>query len=54
MVGRRCFGAVSNRAHTAGEIRFADHLLQGDVRGNELPDFLVHVSATPKPTDHIL
>jgi len=31
---------------TAGELRFANHLLQGDVNGDGKADFEVHVNAT--------
>jgi hypothetical protein len=41
--------------HTAGELRFSDHLLQGDVNGDGTADFQVRINdITPRPFDLIL
>jgi hypothetical protein len=46
-------GAAFN--HTAGELRFSDHLLQGDVNGDGTADFQVRINdITPRPFDLIL
>ncbi|MEH2584692.1 Ca2+-binding RTX toxin-like protein [Nitrobacteraceae bacterium AZCC 2161] len=45
--GDQAFAFVGAAAftHTAGELRYADHLLQGDVDGNGTADFSIHVNA---------
>jgi serralysin len=48
---------VGNAAftQTAGELHFADHLLQGDVDSDGTIDFAVHVNSTAlKASDFIL
>lgn len=55
--GHQAFAFVGNAAftHTAGELRFADHLLQGDVDGDGTIDFEVHVNSVAlKAGDFIL
>jgi serralysin len=57
VAGDQAFAYVGAAAftHTAGELRFADHLLEGDVDGNGTADFAIQVhTATLKANDFIL
>jgi Ca2+-binding RTX toxin-like protein len=57
LTGNQAFAYVGTAAftHTAGELRFADHLLEGDIDGNGNADFAIQVhTATLKASDFIL
>jgi Ca2+-binding RTX toxin-like protein len=57
LTGNQAFAYVGTAAftHTAGELRFADHLLEGDIDGNGNVDFAIQVhTATLKASDFIL
>jgi len=47
VAGDQAFSYIGSSAfsHTAGELRFADHLLQGDVNGDGTADFAIRVNA---------
>lgn len=46
LAGTQAFHFVGSEAfsHTAGELRFADHILEGDIDGNGTADFAIHVN----------
>jgi Ca2+-binding RTX toxin-like protein len=48
LAGDQAFSYVgtSGFTHTAGELRYANHLLQGDIDGNGTADFSIHVNAS--------
>jgi len=57
VAGNQAFSYVEGAAfsHTAGELRFSDHLLQGDVNGDGTADFQVHINDIgPRAFDLIL
>jgi Ca2+-binding RTX toxin-like protein len=57
VAGDQAFTYIAGAAfnHTAGELRFSDHLLQGDVNGDGTADFQVRINdITPRPFDLIL
>jgi serralysin len=57
LAGNQAFAYVGAAAftHTAGELRFADHLLEGDVDGNGTADFAIQIHTTTlKASDFIL
>jgi serralysin len=57
VAGDQAFSYVGTAAftHTAGELRFADHLLEGDVDGNGTADFAIQVNtAALKASDFLL
>jgi Ca2+-binding RTX toxin-like protein len=39
--------------HVAGELRYADHLLQGDIDGNGVADFVIQLNLAPRAEDLI-
>jgi Ca2+-binding RTX toxin-like protein len=56
LAGDQAFAYVGTAAfsHTAGELRFANHLLEADVDGNGTADFQVHVNIALQLNDFIL
>lgn len=54
--GKQGFVYIGSAAfdHIAGELRYADHLLQGDTDGNGVADFAIQLNAAPKVEDLIL
>ncbi|KZD24927.1 calcium-binding protein [Tardiphaga robiniae] len=55
--GQQAFAFIGGAAfgHIAGQLRYADHLLQGDVNGDGSADFQVHVNVVSlKASDFIL
>jgi Ca2+-binding RTX toxin-like protein len=57
IAGDQAFTYIAGAAfsHSAGELRFSDHVLQGDVNGDGATDFAVRINdIVPRPFDLIL